>query len=351
MSEDQEPSPNADPPGEPPAEEHPGPSEPDDKFEGEWHGDDDRLIRRVDGPWWSRRPKPDYPTPTGCQRVWIPIYGYLDADDDHRARVNHFFHIPMLILALLVLPVIAIEYLQMGVREERALERQAATVVETQPAGADSPESADAPLQTAPATGPSATISPSAEKTSGDILIDEHLEAPAGVPSWFIRFIRHPVMLAVIDIAMPFIWLAFFLEFVIKIAIAPSRFQYATKNWIDIVIILLPMLRVFRSMQAFRALRAAKVARMTQLYRLRGIAMKLLRTVGALVLGLEAVRKLRSRFGKGDDTPAPPDYSQWSRAALISEIEKLKLDLEEMTEERNLWQRRHRRVSESRKRQ
>jgi len=288
---------------------------------------EDRAAFRppATGPWWCRHPKPDYPTPTGCRRVYIPIYGYLDADDDHRDRVENFFHIPMLILALLVLPVLGVEYLQQSERQSLAMQDAAAA---TQTAQDTAAETASGQL---PATMPS--------------------DAPSSspVPPWFVRFIEHPVMLVTIDVAMAFIWFAFLLEFVVKIAVAPSRLQYATKNWIDIVIILLPMLRVFRSMRAFRALRAAKVARATQVYRLRGIAMKLLRTVGALVLGLEAVNKLRARFQKPGSKPAPPDYTNWSRAALISEIDRLKDELKEMTKEKELWKRRYHRVQESRK--
>lgn len=61
--------------------------------------------------WWQRRPAPPFPPPTGCRRVRLPFYGFVvDADDDHRARVDRFFHVPMLVLSLLVLPILVAQY-------------------------------------------------------------------------------------------------------------------------------------------------------------------------------------------------------------------------------------------------
>jgi hypothetical protein len=249
--------------------------------------------------------------------VIIPIYGWLDADDDHRSRVEKFFHIPMLVLALLVLPVLAIEYLQGPERLARSSER----LEQTDPSPA-----ANASSPADPSTLPETSSNQAARSDGEDSRPTAHVMSPEEVrqASWFARIIDHPAMLVATDVALAFIWLAFFFEFVIKIAFAPSRAQYALKNWIDIVIILLPMLRVFRGMRALRALRTAQVARVTQVYRLRGVAIKLMRTAAALVLGLEAVRKMRERLGKPDGQEAPPDYTHWSRASLIAEIQRLK---------------------------
>lgn len=280
-------------------------------------GAERRPARR----WWCRHPKPDYPPPTGCRRVYIPIYGYLDADDDHRARVERFFHVPMLVLALLVLPVLGMEYLQGPERQARSSERLQQRI--DAPRHGSGTTNAPAPA-TAPSSAPATGIVP-LDQGSGDAHppAEPSLPLPADAGSRLSRFIDHPAMLVATDIAMIFIWLAFFFEFVIKISIAPSRVQYAVRNWIDIVIIALPMLRVFRGMRALRALRTAQVARYTQVYRLRGVAMKLMRTMGALVLGMEAVRKLKERIQPPSEEDAPPDYTQWSRASLIAEIHRL----------------------------
>lgn len=199
---------------------------------------------------------PPYPPPTGCRRVYIPFHGYLDADDDHRARVDRFFRVPMLVLALLVLPVLGIEYVQ--------------------------------------------------SREDWDYLGQEILE--------------HFVMRVTVIAALVFIWLAFLIEFVVKIAIAPSRVQYAVRNWLDIVIILLPMLRPLRGARALRVVRLGQVSRVMTL---RGVAMKMVRVIIGMIIGMEAVRRFQERFRAKRNEPAPPDYTQWSRAALLAEIRRL----------------------------
>ncbi len=213
------------------------------------------AARTFPGPnrsWWCRHPCPPYPPPTGCRRVLIPFYGHLDANDQHRARVDRFFDVPMLILALLVLPLLGIEWLQY-----------------------------------------------------------HHNYAYVGQ-----AILEHPIALAATTAAMVLIWLAFLVEFVIKISIAPSRAQYAWKHWLGIVIIALPLLRPLR---AARVLRAARTAR---IFTIRGVAMRILRAGIALVLGLQFVKRIQGRFRKAPPA-APLDYDQWPREALIAEIHRL----------------------------
>ena len=182
--------------------------------------------------------------------MFIPCYGWIDADDDHRRRVDRFFHTPMLVLALLVLPVLGWEWY---------------------------------------------TI--------------KHPE------------FKHSALDYAVNAAMLFIWFAFAVEFMIKIAIAKSRVQYATKNWLDVVIIVMPMLRPFRALSVFRA---ARLAQMSRVFTLRGVLFKFARTLGALILGLEFVARLKRRFAKDTTEPTRADYAMWSKAALIAEIERVK---------------------------
>lgn len=200
--------------------------------------------------WHFHRTKPAYPIPPGCQRVHVPFLGYLDAGDEHRRRVDRFFHVPMLVLALAVLPILALEF-----------------------------------------------------------YVVDHPEYD------------HAVLEVLVTAALVFIWLAFLVEFIVKIAIAPSRMQYAVKNWLDIVIILLPMLRPLRGARALRVLRVAKYSRV---FMLRGVAMKLLRTGVAFVLTLKFAQRVQARFGKAKSKPRVPDgYEHWPRSALIAELHRL----------------------------
>lgn len=200
----------------------------------------------------------------------------MDADDDHRARVDRCLHVPMLLLALMVLPILI-------------LETYYGNAVEAAP-------------------GPATTLVVEAESAEPP--------PPDGEQVVF----KHPVMRFVLTASMAFIWLAFLVEFVVKIAIAPSRVAYLTRNWIDMAIIVLPFLRPLRGMQA---LRAARLTQLSRAYRLRGVVFKGLRTAAAVFVGMETVRRLRGRFSKATAEEEKPHYEQWSRAALLSEIQRL----------------------------
>jgi hypothetical protein len=88
--------------------------------------------------------------------------------------------------------------------------------------------------------------------------------------------------------AMTLIWLAFFIEFIVKITIAECRIEYAKRNWLDIFIILLP---------ALRPLRVAAITRTSRLFTLRGVGLKFARYFFTVVLGLEATDRLLHRVG------------------------------------------------------
>lgn len=75
----------------------------------------------------------------------------------------------------------------------------------------------------------------------------------------------------VLDLAQGFIWLAFAFEFILMVSVSREKIEYVQKNWIDLLIILLPFIAFVRTM------RIIKVARLSQLargYKLRGLLMK-----------------------------------------------------------------------------
>ena len=103
-----------------------------------------------------------------------------------------------------------------------------------------------------------------------------------------------PWLQTTLHIGTGLIWFAFTFEFVIMVSATDRRFDYVKKNWIDLAIILLPLISFLRSLRAFRALRFAKFAKlqqlskMTRVYRMRGLLAKSLR---ALLL-LEIVHRV-----------------------------------------------------------
>lgn len=176
-------------------------------------------------------------------------FGTVIADDPLRRRVDRFFHTPMIVLALLVLPLLLVDVLYI---------REGSTSDQDMP-------------------------------TQGWL--------------WWVFII-----------GMTAIWLAFAAEFIVKISLAESRVEYLRRNWLDLVIIVIPVLR---------PLRLAVVAKSTKIFRLRGVGFKLARYLFTLIIGLEATDRMMKRMGwrvitrhKSPDT--------MTRHELICEIRRLR---------------------------
>lgn len=81
------------------------------------------------------------------------------------------------------------------------------------------------------------------------------------------------------------IWFAFAAEFILMVSIAEKKLEYCKEHWIDLAIVLLPILYFLRSLRLARASRLAKLMRFQQLsklaraYRLRGTAIKAFRVL------------------------------------------------------------------------
>ncbi len=195
------------------------------------------------------------PAPPGCRYVPIRLVGIVIADDDLRKRVDHRFHAPMIVLALLVLPLLILDYLY--IREGGA-------------------------------AGPT-----------------------RGWMWWLVIG------------GLTIIWIAFTAEFVIKITIAESRWEYLRRNWLDLIIIVIPLLR---------PLRVAAMARTTQAFRLRGVGFKLARYVFTLVIGMEASNRLMQRLGiKPAKTLKKPE--DMTRHELMDEVRRRR----QLTDDWQTW--------------
>ncbi len=87
------------------------------------------------------------------------------------------------------------------------------------------------------------------------------------------------------------IWLSFALEFILLVSLAEKKIEFCKKHWINLVIILLPLLAFLRSLQLFRFLRMAKAGRLMRIYRLRGLITR----VAKLAMVFNLIERLLSR--------------------------------------------------------
>jgi voltage-gated potassium channel len=77
------------------------------------------------------------------------------------------------------------------------------------------------------------------------------------------------------------IWGLFILDFGIGFLIAPSKTGYLRRNWLTVISLLLPALRVLRVFRALRVLRAARAVRGVSLLRLLTSLNRGMRAIGA----------------------------------------------------------------------
>ncbi len=161
------------------------------------------------------------PSPAHQGQVWLPWIGWQYPGKALLIRLERAFGMPMLAIAMLILPVLLIEY---GLRS----------------------------------------------------LVEEH--------EW-LRLALH--------ISTGFIWCAFTIEFLILFSVTDKRLAYIKSHWIDLVIILLPLisfLRSFRVLKLTKLSKVQKIAKMGRVFRVRGVLMKALRAI--MLLGF-ANRLLR----------------------------------------------------------
>lgn len=85
------------------------------------------------------------------------------------------------------------------------------------------------------------------------------------------------------------IWIIFILNFVVELILAPRKLDHFKRNWLTVLSLVVPALRVFRIFRVVRVLRAARAV--------RGI--RLVRVVGSLNRGMRALGASMGRRGFG----------------------------------------------------
>jgi voltage-gated potassium channel len=142
--------------------------------------------------------------------MWLPLLGWHHADKHLRRRLERFFSIPMIVVALLVLPVVGAEYI------------------------------------------------------------------------WAEKARDHFGLGLALDIGNSLIWAIFAFEFLVMISVADNKLRYCVQNWMDLAIVLLPLidfLPLFRVLRLTRVLQVQQLSKMGRLYRMRGVLLKLWRAI------------------------------------------------------------------------
>ncbi len=85
------------------------------------------------------------------------------------------------------------------------------------------------------------------------------------------------------------IWVIFILEFLLRFALAPEKGRYLRQNWLSVISLLVPALRVLRFARVVRVMRVARAA--------RGI--RLVRVVGSVNRGMRSLGRTMGRRGLG----------------------------------------------------
>ena len=85
------------------------------------------------------------------------------------------------------------------------------------------------------------------------------------------------------------IWVVFILDFLLEFALAPHKLAYLKKNWLTVISLLVPAVRIFRILRVTRLLRLTRVGRGLRLFRL----------VSSLNRGMRALASNLQRRGFG----------------------------------------------------
>lgn len=172
---------------------------------------------RVEGPRYTRMSlvacfcpplRLGVPNPDMRDRIWLPGFGWTRTTRNVRRDLEKRFGPPMILIALMILPILLVEF---GLKEHVA---------------------------------------------------DRN----------WLRITLH--------VSTGTIWFAFALEFIVMCSVAQKKLQYCKVHWLDLAIVLLPLLSFLRSLRVLRATRLARLAKIQYLtklgrvYRLRGLAIK-----------------------------------------------------------------------------
>jgi voltage-gated potassium channel len=142
-----------------------------------------------------------------------------------------------------------------------------------------------------------------------------------------------------LSISMGLIWCAFTIEFILMVSSTNKKLAYVKKNWIDLAIILLPLISFLRSLRIVRAAKLARFAKLQQLtkmgrvYRMRGLLAKTIRAFLVLelvhrILKTSPEKRLNKLLAQVEEKEDELRELQQQVASVRAEIEDQELEAE-----------------------
>lgn len=100
-----------------------------------------------------------------------------------------------------------------------------------------------------------------------------------------------PQLATAVHLITTVVWIGFTAEFIWMFSATPDKLAYCIKNWINLVIILLPLVAFLRVLNLFRFARVLRAGRMLRAYRLRTLQARIWR----LALLFDLVERIQQR--------------------------------------------------------
>jgi hypothetical protein len=219
------------------------------------------------------------------ERIWLPKLGWMFVDRELGEHMERTLNVPMILIALCVVPLLALDYYQ---PEHHPIVHHLQNSV-AQP-----------------------TTKPAGSQTSS---------IASELPAAF-AWARLPAVRFATRIGEALIWTAFALEFTVMIAVVDRKLKYCWQHWIDILVIVLPLVAFLRSLRLVRLARLNQLGRFTRLYRLRGSLVRAQKgMVVASVVERKLVRNPRKQLAQLHDSLAEAERNVQTLQARIRELE------------------------------
>ncbi|QMU27099.1 potassium channel family protein [Adhaeribacter radiodurans] len=123
--------------------------------------------------------------------------------------------------------------------------------------------------------------------------LQDLLEGPMVVLGflWLVLLIMDLVkgLTPLLELLSSFIWVIFILDFGLKLLLAPSKTTFLKTNWLTVISLLIPALRILRLVRAFRLLSSLRAIR----------GLRLVKVIGSLNRGLKSLGTSMRRRGFG----------------------------------------------------